>query len=529
MNSKELNSIAEAYAKMNIRGNDSEEQKKRLEKKRGMKLDDHPQFKKEAKLDPVGQEDEDINNDGKKDKTDKYLKNRRKAIGNAIAKEQVHLNDISKTYLDQVSELYKGKHGQTEKEYQDGRSQGGKMVSGDSKGSGAKYSHGRRVDDGGAGPQPAGGSMKPKAQGRMDRGGRAELQMRKANLKAKNEEVETEGYEPMTPERKLRVDRAKRNAYDNDQRAQHSGNKKEADKQFKRRMAMDSKTKMKKEEVENIEELHKGRHGQSEKEYQDSRSDAGKMVSGDSKMSGSRYAQGRRTSSDAGPQPAGGSKKPASQGKMDSGSRTDLTFRKAALKKKAAEMKEDAEVSEGVYGDKTSMRKAAAKERASEKKAGSKAKAPGRLGPSAGKSYADHEEHSIRAHDKITKKTKPSVVGMTSEEASMSPQELQLQKKKARVDRMIAMKRAQDLSKKKAGGETPAKAMGEATEDSLRDRRMERGGVDGNNRYNKAPSNTQNTFGKKKPASGGMSALEKVKASIRAKHGDGAIIDTKKK
>jgi hypothetical protein len=88
---------------------------------------------------------------------------------------------------DQIDELYKGKHGQSEKEYQDGRSQGGKMVSGDSKGSGAKYSHGRRVDDGGAGPQPAGGSKKPKAQGRMDRGGRAELVMRKANLKAKNE------------------------------------------------------------------------------------------------------------------------------------------------------------------------------------------------------------------------------------------------------------------------------------------------------------------------------------------------------
>ena len=87
-----------------------------------------------------------------------------------------------------VTELYKGKHGQREKEYQDGRSPGGKMVSGDSKGSGAKYSHGRRVDDGGAGPQPAGGSKKPKAQGRMDKGGRAELQMRKANLKAKNED-----------------------------------------------------------------------------------------------------------------------------------------------------------------------------------------------------------------------------------------------------------------------------------------------------------------------------------------------------
>ena len=39
------------------------------------------------KLDPVGKEDGDINNDGKKDKTDKYLLNRRKAIGKAMAKE----------------------------------------------------------------------------------------------------------------------------------------------------------------------------------------------------------------------------------------------------------------------------------------------------------------------------------------------------------------------------------------------------------------------------------------------------------
>jgi len=38
-------------------------------------------------LDPVGKEDGDINNDGKKDKTDKYLMNRRKAIGKAMAKE----------------------------------------------------------------------------------------------------------------------------------------------------------------------------------------------------------------------------------------------------------------------------------------------------------------------------------------------------------------------------------------------------------------------------------------------------------
>ena len=42
----------------------------------------------EKKMDPVGQEDGDINNDGKKDGTDKYLMNRRKAISKAIGKKR---------------------------------------------------------------------------------------------------------------------------------------------------------------------------------------------------------------------------------------------------------------------------------------------------------------------------------------------------------------------------------------------------------------------------------------------------------
>lgn len=113
------------------------------------------------------------------------------------------------------------------------------------------------------------------------------------------------------------------------------------------------------------------------------------------------------------------------------------------------------------------------------------------------------------------------------EDASMTPQELQLQKKKAMIDRMIAQRRQQGLNKAKKS-EAPTKAMGEETEDSLRDRRMERGGVDGNNRYKSATKNVAMGGGKKKPYDG-MSALEKVKASIRAKHGQGAIMDTKKK
>jgi hypothetical protein len=68
----------------------------------------------------------------------------------------------------------------------------------------------------------------------------------------------------------------------------------------------------------------------------------------------------------------------------------------------------------------------------------------------------------------------------------------------------------------------------EEASDAMKDRQLERGGMGARNR-NKAPIGAPNTFGKKKPKYDGMSAIEKVKASIRAKHGQGAIIDTKKK
>ena len=43
----------------------------------------------EAKLDPVGKEDGDIDNDGDEDDTDSYLLNRRKKIGQAMKKEDM--------------------------------------------------------------------------------------------------------------------------------------------------------------------------------------------------------------------------------------------------------------------------------------------------------------------------------------------------------------------------------------------------------------------------------------------------------
>jgi hypothetical protein len=50
----------------------------------------------DEKLDPVGEEDDDINNDGKVDKTDKYLANRRKAIAKAIKKEDLEEGKLSR-------------------------------------------------------------------------------------------------------------------------------------------------------------------------------------------------------------------------------------------------------------------------------------------------------------------------------------------------------------------------------------------------------------------------------------------------
>jgi len=42
----------------------------------------------DEKLDPVGKEDDDVNNDGKVDKTDKYLKNKRAKTSKAINKQK---------------------------------------------------------------------------------------------------------------------------------------------------------------------------------------------------------------------------------------------------------------------------------------------------------------------------------------------------------------------------------------------------------------------------------------------------------
>ena len=384
---------------------------------------------KEA-LDPVGQEDGDVNNDGKKDSSDKYLMKRRKAIATAMA----------------------------------------------------------------------------------------------STKKKMTEGVRDLDPEKGTEERKARLEK-------------------------KRGMKLDDHPQYKKEEVENVEELYKGKHGQSEKEYMDSRSDAGKQISGDSKMSGAAYSH--RSFKGQG-KPAKPGERQKAQGRMTQADRDELAIRKAALKKKSmkeaysswrqdlseimtddisdkpikekkvrntikinpklgeaieamgGELIEATEVDEAVYGGTPAKKEEPKDTRMTVTAADKKGNTP---------AY-----QRFKAGDKRYK-----AADHMKEEAAMSDAEVRLQKQKARIDQMIAQRRKQDLSKK---SEAPTKAMGEATEDSLRDRRMERGGVDGNTRYDKAPKFAP---GPSKKKYDGMSAVDIVKAEIRKKHGKGAIIDTKKK
>ena len=87
--------------------------------------------------------------------------------------------------------------------------------------------------------------------------------------------------------------------------------------------------------------------------------------------------------------------------------------------------------------------------------------------------------------------------------------------------------------------EAEGETVSEEDADRMKDRRMERGGVGGNQRYDRAPKapNTKKfgsgkTMAQKemeKKYGKGASAMDIVKAQIRAKHGKGAIMDTKKK
>jgi hypothetical protein len=58
--------------------------------------------KKKKKMDPIGKEDKDVDNDGDEDETDEYLLNRRKAIGKAIKEKSKKKTKKEKKAIDEA-------------------------------------------------------------------------------------------------------------------------------------------------------------------------------------------------------------------------------------------------------------------------------------------------------------------------------------------------------------------------------------------------------------------------------------------
>ena len=111
-----LDQIAEkkkddTYLEPDMKKRQANNEKARKELMKGPQMK-NPHFE-EKKLDPVGQEDADVDNDGDVDSSDKYLKKRRKAIGKAMKKESFVKSDwrtsISEVMTDIESQPIKEK------------------------------------------------------------------------------------------------------------------------------------------------------------------------------------------------------------------------------------------------------------------------------------------------------------------------------------------------------------------------------------------------------------------------------------
>ena len=420
----------------------TKERKARLEKKRGMKLDDHPQYAKEA-LDPVGKEDGDVDNDGDKDSSDKYLLKRRKAIGKAMKKRLKEERESLSEVMDDT---------EASKEVKE-KKVNNKVTINPKLGEAVEEMGGTLIEA-------------------------IEIDEMDYVIESVYDELIEEGFSEDDVEFGIEsaLNTLDEGYYDSAVKA-----------------SKDAAAKIKGETPK--------------KSLKDRVKSAAKKA-----IFGAGRAVGQAAKAKAAVQAAPGKAKSAMQAKIDKVKRIAKTGYKSGrgpVEKKSTAYRgagagRKEKVTEAVYGGEPEKKK---DNRMTVTAADKKANTP---------AY-----QKFKAGDKRYK-----AADHMGEEASMSPQELQLQKKKARIDRMIAMKRAQQLSKTKAGGDTPAKAMGEETEDSLRDKRMERGGVDGNVRYDKAPKFAP---GPKKKSSGSDKAIDFVRKEITAKYGKGALIDTKKK
>lgn len=120
------------------------------------------------------------------------------------------------------------------------------------------------------------------------------------------------------------------------------------------------------------------------------------------------------------------------------------------------------------------------------------------------------------------------------EYASMSPQEVMLQKRKAQLDVMIAKKRKQSISKagQKSDEPTKTESVNEEESDAMKDKHLQRAGMAARADYKKPPKNVKSAAisdaERKKSREASQRAFDFVKKSITDKYGKGAIMKTNK-
>lgn len=441
-------------------------------------------------------------------------------------------------------ERYKGKHGQSSDEYKRDRSPGGKMVSGDDKQSGAEYTHGRRVKAENPGSQPdEGGKTKPRSQGRMDRGTRADLEYRKANLKKLPEEVEQVGKDKKY---KVRVEDKSGKSY-----VRYADRAKITE--------LRANPNIRSVEITSYGEPYEGERKKGERT---AAAKAGKDYDGDGKVESPSKEHagavhnaiqrkkggnpdGQDTRRDTNEEFIADAVAEAAEKKLDILPKDQTNTVKVHGKKgsgNANGVTESKEVMKSVvsrFRDKMKEREEQGKE--AEKFAADTCdkcgKFPCECDDRARKTSMDLYKNKLRARglkmsfepegDSVDEATYPS--DFRNPDGS----------KRDVAKRKDGRPKQHDQETDRYGRR---KTVDEETEDSLRDKRMERGGVGGNQRYDRPPAKklSNDELGIKpgktavqkeleKRHGKGASAMDIVRAELEKKHGKGAVMSTKKK
>ena len=405
-----LDQIAEkkkddTYLEPDMKKRQANNEKARKELAKGPQMK-NPHFE-EKKLDPVGQEDGDVDNDGDKDSSDKYLMKRRKAIAKAMKKESFVKSD----WRTSISEVMTDIESQPIKE---------KKVKNKIK---INPTMGEAIEE-------IGGTLIEEIEvddiegviecvyGELIEEGYSEDEVESAIEQALTEATVTVGHDTEGPKAERTRDKLKKKA-----------------KGFLGKVAVKAYNKAREAKVRATPAAQRAKTSAK----RGIRKLAQKVVD-------------RMSEEVIGEAVYGGTKKPAPTDKRLTVTNADKAGNTPAYQKykagdknyKAADhMKEEQVDEEKKPLPKTKMFRKA-----------------GNLGRDAISTPIDPEKRQ-KAYDRSKKIIKTlNQNEQVEEEASMSPQEVQLQKKKAMIDKMIATKRMQGLKSAKKS-EEPTKAMGE--------------------------------------------------------------------